>query len=160
HGNVISGNASAGVYLGPGDALTYTGTVYINLYANRIGTNVAGTAAIANGGYGLRTFAAGTTIGNSLANSRNILSRNDATGIAIESGASGTAIYGAYVGVAANGTMALGNGGDGISDGGSGTLIGNTDQGGGNVISGNANNGISLSSDSSEIVNNLIGTDA
>ena len=160
NGNVISGNSGNGVYMGSGDAATLTGTYYISFYANRIGTNPAGTAAISNGAYGMRIFASATTIGNALASSRNIVSGNASNGIAIETGATDTGVYGAYIGVAADGVTALGNGGGGITDGGTGSLIGDTTPGGGNVVSGNTYDGIALSSNGSLIVNNFIGTDA
>jgi hypothetical protein len=150
--NVISGNGQNGVFLGSTSS-------DIAFYNNRIGTNAAGTAAIANSGYGMRIFAPNTVIGNALAITRNIISGNASNGIGIETFVSNTQILGAYVGLNAAGTAAIPNGGDGIGDGGSESLIGNVTPGGGNVISGNAGNGISLDADGSQLVNNLIGTD-
>ncbi len=150
--NVISGNGQYGVFLGSTSS-------DITFYNNRIGTNAAGTAAIANASYGMRIFAPNTVIGNALAITRNIISGNASNGIGIETFVSNTQILGAYIGLNAAGTAAIPNGGDGIGDGGSESLIGDVTPGGGNVISGNAGNGISLDADGSQIVNNLIGTD-
>ncbi len=152
-GNVISGNTQNGVFLGSTSS-------DIALYSNRIGTNAAGTAAIPNGGYGMRLFAPNTVIGNALANTRNIVSGNANAGVYIEHFVSGTQILGAYIGLNSAGTAALANGGDGITDRGSESLIGDVTPGGGNVISGNAQNGITvIDADGSQYVNNMIGTD-
>lgn len=150
--NVISGNGQNGVMVGAGAS-------NITFYGNYIGTNAAGSAALANGGYGMRLFGSSTVIGNALSNTRNIISGNASSGISIESGVASTQILGAYIGLNADGTAAIGNGADGITDGGSESLIGDVTPGGGNVISGNTQNGITLfGADGSQIVNNLIGT--
>ncbi len=151
-GNVISGNANGGVLI---DASANN----ITFYANRIGTNAAGTAAVPNGGYGMRLFGSSTVIGNALANTRNIISGNSGSGIFVEQFVSGTQILGAYIGLNAAGTAALPNAGDGITDRGGETAIGDITPGGGNVISGNGGSGIMiLDADGSQIFNNLIGT--
>ena len=59
-GNVISGNAGAGIYIGQATATTVSG--------NRIGTNAAGSAGLANGGNGITALTANNMIGGSVAN--------------------------------------------------------------------------------------------
>ena len=64
--------------------------------------------------------------------------------------AAGTLIYGNYLGVAANGTTSKGNLGDGIRIQGtsSGTLVGGTLSGQGNLIANNSGDGIAVTSSS------------
>ena len=104
---------------------------------NFIGTNAAGTAALGNGGGGIRVNVVGVTIGGTSAAARNVISGNSGNGIDIVSG--GATVQGNYIGINAAGTAAIPNTGDGIAiSGGSGT-IGGTAAGAGNVISGNDN---------------------
>ncbi len=135
---MISGNANSGVYI---DASNTT------VAGNLIGTNAAGTGAIANGSAGSATggiyIASGTgsVIGGTTAAERNVISGNGGAGIWIQ-GTTGThTIQGNYIGVDINGGTALGNGRWGISLN-SGTMtniqIGGTAAGAGNVISANA----------------------
>ncbi len=88
--------------------------------------------------------------------------RFQANGMGVES-ANDVAIRGNYIGVDPTGTIAEGNGGDGIGNGGtyviSRTVIGGTGSGDGNVISGNANSGVGDGGDLTVIQGNRIGID-
>jgi uncharacterized repeat protein (TIGR01451 family) len=158
-GNVISGNSANGVEIDTG-----SGGVTGNLIAgNLIGTNASGSAALANGGAGIAIVGAnGTTIGMPLASFSNVIAGNAGAGIAVSAGASGTLIENNAIGVASNSTLILGNGGDGILlDHALLTTIGGIVIHDGNLIGGNATNGIeTLDGTTSLVQGNLIGTDA
>ncbi|QBB69424.1 hypothetical protein ELE36_02990 [Pseudolysobacter antarcticus] len=149
--NVISGNASDGIYIGASAS-------NISLFGNRVGLNAAGTAAIANLGSGIRTLAANTKIGSTQPAQHNFFSGNGGDGIYVDS-TTGVQIIGNYIGVNVAGTAAIANGGSGIVDDlGVGTSIGDTTSGGANVISGNGDNGIVLIGvQGSQILANIIG---
>ncbi len=152
-GNVISGttasftsNTIAGV------AITDAGTSG-NLFAgNFIGTNAAGTAALANkAGVVIEGGAANNTIGGSTA-AANVISGNTNDGIDVtDSGTSGNLVAGNLIGTNATGARPLGNGGAGvsISSGAQNNFVGfdsvsATPTGQGNVIAANTGDGISI----------------
>ncbi len=153
--NVISGNAE-GILISGGSAALVAG--------NFIGTDSSGTAALHNAGAGVSiSAAAGTTIGGTTTLARNVISGNTGDGIDVTDGATGTVVLGNYIGLQQTGTAALGNSGAGISVSGSpGTTIGGTADGAGNVISANAESGVSIAgitATSVVVIGNLIGTD-
>ncbi len=165
-GNVISGNGQAGVHLqGSGGSV---------VQGNFIGTNAAGTAAVANVNPGvLLNGGSGNTIGGTTSNARNVISGNGNVGIHV-GGGSNNIIRGNRIGTNAAGTAAVPNGPGGIQLFGgstapfaaSGNTIGGTDSGAGNLISGNTGPGILLNSvavspgvTGNTIQGNLIGTD-
>jgi CSLREA domain-containing protein len=161
--NLISGNASTGVFILPTGATPETTNNMIK--GNLIGTNAAGTAALPNGsGISITLGATGTIIGGAASDERNIISGNLSNGISLSGGASGTLIYGNYIGTDINGTMALGNGPRGILIATTATnnRIGGTAPGQGNVISGNTRDGIviALGATGNIIQGNFIGTQA
>jgi hypothetical protein len=122
--NVISGNASAGVYVSD------SGTDHNVVEGDFIGTNEAGTAAIANGGDGvdLVNGASDNIVGGTTTVASDVISGNSGNGVTIEgSGTTGNAVNGDDIGIAANGTGGLGNGGDGVLlDGVTGNSITNS----------------------------------
>jgi hypothetical protein len=141
-GNVISGNDQDGLAL----ASNYT------VLGNIIGLNAAGTAAIANGRYGISLSGSGNAIGGTAAGARNVISGNSSHGILI-TGNSNTLI-GNYIGTNAAGSVAIGNAtGVYISDASSNT-IGGVTASSRNIISGNVQNGIRIAG--STATNNLI----
>ncbi len=148
-GNLISGNGGAGV-------CAYADNGFI--YGNKIGTNLAGTAAIPNGSAGIDAHD-GVTIG-SASGGGNLISGN--TGPGIRGNGSANFIRANYIGTNAAGTAALANGGSGIQlmSTSSSTTIGGTSAGARNVISGNGLHGIASSDPFSSIVGNYVGTDA
>ena len=175
-GNVLSGNGFAGV------TISGSGATDNRVAGNLIGTDAAGITAVSNGaggtGFGVEiTFVAQrNTVGGSTVGARNVISGNEAFpaifGIGVLGGGTrDNFVEGNFVGTDITGSLALPNGGGGI------TVFGNslrTTVGGpatipgappGNVISGNdlnaASDGIRInSSNSNTVQGNLIGTDA
>ncbi len=150
---LISGNSASGIHIGGIDEITATG--------NLIGTNAAGSAAIANN-VGISCFGCtNMTIGGSNATDRNIISGN--TNAGYNSGGTGTSnvsFFGNYIGTDITGENDLGNGAEGIrmQHPASNYTIGGSSAGQGNVISGNGDDGIHLNDDAT-VLGNKIGTD-
>jgi titin len=160
--NLISGNAGAGV-----DLSSLVGPTSTNvLLGNFIGTNVSDSAALGNGSIGVVIGSPGNTIGGTVPGARNVISGNAQFGIdLVGPQAFGNVIQGNFIGTDISGTVALGNGGsDGVllNGGSHDNVIGGTTPGAGNVISGNASDGIHLTGSGTTgnlIQGNLIGTD-
>ena len=116
------------------------------IYGNRIGTNAAGNAAVPN--FSGITVTGGATvtlnfIGDGGASGRNLISGNVETGISLGSGVLGlTTVLGNAIGVAADGSTPLGNGGDGMRIAANGQRIGGTTVGHGNLIAFNGGDGV------------------
>ena len=140
------------------------------LAGNRVGTDAAGMVDKGNSGDGVAVAGRGNVIGGADPDDQNIVSGNGARGVTIEGEqAFDNVVRGNYVGVAADGEtplpnvigvrLLLGNIGRarvGSTGGGFGNVIGP-----GNVISGNANEGICICQEGGNLViGNLIGTDA
>jgi hypothetical protein len=131
---------------------------------NLIGTDAPGTHALPNG-VGIFIESASCTIGGTTSAARNVISGNSSHGVSIGSFASDTiatlnVVEGNFIGTDLTGTLALGNGGDGIEINGVINTIGGTTPGSGNVISVNAGRGINVATgDGSFVRGNLIGTD-
>ncbi len=127
-GNVIGGFSTGVMFYGslPGNVVQ----------GNRIGTNAAGTAALPNNeGMLFAGFSSddGNVIGGTTDAARNVISGNLGDGIRLNG--SDNAIQGNFIGVAADGTVPLGNGANGIEIGeGSRNVIGGMVPGAGNVI--------------------------
>src|SRR5215212_173395 len=105
-GNVISGNAGDGI------TIIDAGTNGNVVQGNFIGTDVSGTALLANDGKGVAIFtgAANNLIGGTSDQARNIISGNSDTGVVIYGeGASSNTVQGNYIGTDVSGTLALGN---------------------------------------------------
>ena len=156
--NVISGNAFFGIVIdasgGQADGNQILG--------NQVGTNASGSAAIGNRGAGIEIIGASTTvIGQSAVGSGNVISGNFGPGIEVTLSAPGTIIQNNAIGVAANGTTAIGNGADGILlDGAGFTTVGGTGFKEGNLIGANQGNGIETSDGTTALIQgNIIGTD-
>ncbi|MCB9378493.1 MAG: right-handed parallel beta-helix repeat-containing protein [Holophagales bacterium] len=153
-GNVVSGNVSQGVLL----AAEATGTV---LLGNRIGTDLAGSAAIPNGAAGVQIHSSGNTLGGAAPGAGNVISGNGGNGILIFAEAGGNQILGNRIGTNTAGTTALGNAAAGIHLDGTGNTVGGSAAGAGNVVSANGSAGISIGSGATATVvfGNRIGTD-
>jgi CSLREA domain-containing protein len=138
--NVISGNGQYGVSItgGASGALN-------RLQGNYIGTNASGAAAVPNGVAGVRVNGDNNTIGGTSASTRNVISGNAQDGVTF-TGANTTQNFltGNYIGAAADGVSALGNGWHGVSlDNTVGhNTIGGTSGGAGNLIAYNGRNGV------------------
>jgi hypothetical protein len=143
--NLISGNTGYGIHLQSSSLIE----------GNLIGTNLAGTAAIANTIAGIYVGGSGATIGGSSSGDANIISGNYSAGIDIESSCT---VVGNFIGTDVTGTVAVPNQSDGIYVGATGAMIGGTLSGDANIISGNFGFGVNIEA-SCTVAGNLIGTD-
>lgn len=155
-GNLISGNVQ-----GAGVAIRDAATSENLVLGNLIGTDVLGGISLANS-IGIAVFGATDNIV-----AGNVISGNLDDGINIQgvsgSAATGNLVQGNFIGTDLSGTQALANGAHGVflTSGASSNMIGGTDLGAGNVISGNRQSGIQLSAGASgnSVQGNFIGTD-
>jgi hypothetical protein len=150
-GNLISGNASAGIGIESSN-----GTI---IQGNLLGIDITGGVALPNGS-AITLSGNDTTIGGSAAGARNVISGNIGSAIEISYG-SGIVIQGNIIGPDVTGTKALGNG-MGINDSGAvNVTIGGSGPGEGNLVSGNNGYGMYLYNGASDttVFGNLIGTD-
>jgi hypothetical protein len=100
-------------------------------------------------------------IGGVSASSRNVISGNTTTGVFMSTNGTGNRVIGNYIGTDATGAAALPNGIGVHLQSGNGTLVGGTQNGAGNVISGNTSHGVYVQGpDSTQVLGNLIGTNA
>jgi hypothetical protein len=148
--NVISGNAHDGIGIF-GDAVS--GNQIVN---NRIGTNPAGTAAVANGGYGIRAIE-----GEAHSIRRNLISGN-ARAFSLEAGTVDFVVQGNVIGLNAAQSAKLANHSSGLDIAGAGHLVGGTSAGQGNVIAGNDFSGVWITgaATGNRLEGNFIGTNA
>jgi hypothetical protein len=151
--NYISGNNQSGIHLG--------GSVTTNnvLLGNYIGLNI-NNAAIANSADGVRVNAPANRIGGSASGARNIISGNSGQGIEITAAGTVTVVRGNYIGTDDAGTLDRGNTLDGILANAGGVIIGGSNPGEGNLISGNNGDGIELngiSATNNLVLGNIIG---
>ena len=151
--NLISGNTSAGVSI--------AGTAQVQ--GNLIGTDKTGLVAVPNQ-VGIAINGAGTQVGGTVAAEGNVISGNTSQGVSL-TGASSVAVMGNLIGLKADDSGALGNGGDGvlIDTGSTNSSIGGTTSGAGNVIGGNGTAGIGISGSGTTgnvVLGNLIGTNS
>lgn len=141
--NLISGNVRHGV------VLAGRGTVGNTVIGNAIGTNLAGTAAVANGRHGVQVGAGAkqNTIGGAAAGEGNTISGNTRVGVLVLAGQ--TVIRGNRIGTNAAGTTAVANGSHGVlvTNRVSNTLIGGTTPGAGNTIAFNGGAGVLVGRD-------------
>ncbi len=163
--NVISGNGAEGIQLYNVQSPTIQ-----NSY---IGTNAAGTAAVANQGPGIMidgtsfTLSHHPRIGIAGVNGGNVISGNTQDGI-VSQYSFAVEIYNNIIGLNATGNGVIPNNTDsntfaGVNMQGTSAMfkIGDAVAGTGNLISGNLGNGVLLSSDTVErglVSNNVIGT--
>jgi titin len=159
--NVLSGNSQYGIFI------TDSNTAGNVVLGNYIGTTAGGTNALPNAlsGVFIGNGTSGNIIGGTNALARNVLSGNSQSGLIMTSNTTGNVVLGNYIGTDASGSHAVSNilGGVFLAAGASQNLIGGTNAGAGNVISGNLGNGILMRG--SDVVNNAvqgnyIGTDA
>src|ERR1043166_7304585 len=137
--NVIAGGNETGIYILNGASNVVQG--------NYIGVNAAGLLDLGNRNNGVTIFnGPGNTVGGLTPGARNVIAGNDGSGVNLNgAGATGNVVQGNYIGVAANALQAVSNGTDGITlNGAPGNLIGGTNAGARNLISGNGQVGIFL----------------
>ena len=168
--NVISGSTGYGV------SIHDSGTNNNTVQGSYIGLNAGGTGALSNvfAGVVIQNGAQTNTVGGLTSGARNIISGNETGGLVIrDSGTTGNMVQGNYIGLNAAGTSSVANGvadqandvfysGVAIFLGAQNNIIGGSAAGVGNVISGNAGGGITVSdanTNGNTIQGNLIGTD-
>jgi hypothetical protein len=150
-GNLISGNG--------GDGVLITGGATLNLLSgNFVGTSASGNSALGNrqDGVGIigadNNYLVGCTFQQDPFVFYNVLSGNGGNGLRITN-SNNTTVQANFMGVGANNATIVGNGGDGLLVAGTSR---NTQVGGviplGNVISGNAQNGIEVRDQASGFV--------
>ncbi len=149
--NLISGNAEDGFDIDGSNCL---------VEGNRIGTNAAGTAAVANGGSGIYVLVGATDdiIGGTSPAEANIISGNSVYEVYI--GGSNCLVEGNRIGTNQTGTAAVANNLYGLFVVGPDATIGGTSSGAANIISGNRSDGITVEGLSCLVEGNLIGINA
>lgn len=158
--NLIAGNISAGVVLGP-DTVVGRG--------NRVEGNLIGVgeddSPFPNGGAGVEIVdSAGNTVGGLSDTTRNVIASNGGPGIWIRTEEGGdssrTIVRANIIGLASDGTTLSGNSGPGILvEGARSSLIGGNNEQVANLVAGNQGGGIVVSagSDATSIQGNWIG---
>ncbi len=138
--NLISGNTNHGIFIAGSVGLPATGS---EIKGNFIGTTLAGTQPLANGGSGILTGGGngidGLVIGGPNASDPNVVSANQSYGIYLGSAWNST-VQNNLIGVNNLGTGTLGNGSSGIE------IDTSTNQVTGNTIANNQGNGIAVGS--------------
>ncbi len=138
--NIISGNRDNGIVIYGQGASANT------VQGNYIGTDVSGTRALGNIGYGIfiGSAAVDNTIGGLTAGSRNLISGNSEHGIGIfDEGTTGNVVQGNYIGTDTSGTLPLGNFRSGIALGDAlNNTVGGTAVKAGNLIAFNHESGV------------------
>jgi CSLREA domain-containing protein len=153
-GNVISGNAGAGV------RIRMTGAVGNVVQGNFIGTDASGNAILANqaDGISIGDNASETQVGGTSARERNVVSGNRLVGIVLVDSSRNT-IQGNVVGADPSGTRMLGNGGTGIRvEDGSNNKIGGAGSGAGNVVAFNGGVGVTVAVQNGNATGNTVST--
>jgi titin len=154
-GNVISGNAYHGIYVG---------TVYaqgIAIQNNLIGVDATGTNAIGNGQIGV-WLTGSANIANNTVGPGNVISGNGQEGVRLDSGAKANLVQGNFIGTDITGQRPLGNTQNGVRIESQGNTIGGLTTAARNLISGNTNFGIYLNGPGTSntlVQGNFIGTD-
>jgi len=154
---------------GIGFGQSSTGNV---IQGNYIGTDVTGNVALGNqtgitNYFGGQVMPSNNKIGGSGPGEGNVISGNKSLGISLNSDSGNNVIQGNFIGTNAGGTAALPNGDLVLKQGGgvaltasNNNLIGGTNAGARNVISGNANYGLLLNAGNGNVVQgNFIGVD-
>jgi len=157
--NLVSGGNRYGILI------KGTNANYNTVTGNVIGLDSTKTNKLGNLQHGVVIWSGSfNQVGDGTPAGRNIISGNLETGILLlGEGTKSNIICGNFVGTDFTGTIALGNGMDGIYIyNGEGNLIGGNSYEYGNLISGNGQNGITINNPlaiNNVIVGNLIGTD-
>jgi len=139
--NIISANSHSGVMI--------TGSTQNQVLGNYIGTDVNGTADLGNTYYGVVLFggAQANIIGGTVQGSGNVISGNNASGVAIrETNTNNNHVQGNYIGTTADGISDRGNTEHGvyIGDGAKYNTIGGSIAAARNIISGNDYSGVAV----------------
>jgi len=155
-GNLISGNTNLGIWI------SSAGTTGSQVLGNLIGTDISGITALPNYHGIIISQSTGTQIGGAATGAGNLISGNENYGIQMEYlGAPGNTVAGNKIGTNLTGTGAVPNYIGIVSIEASNNVIGGTEPGAGNLISGNAQEGLHIGSNSNlnSVLGNTIGTD-
>jgi CSLREA domain-containing protein len=150
NGNTIVANATDGVLV---TGATATGNT---VAGNFIGVTLASGVPVVSGNGGDGVDLAGgsaNTIGGQIGQGGNVIAGNGSNGVLV--GSAGSSIAGNFIGT--DGSIDLGNGEDGVFAQ-AGVTIGGTPSSG-NVISGNARDGIEVAADGVDVAGNFVGLD-
>ena len=172
-GNVIAGNFD-GIRIRDSIATTTIPTTGNLVVGNFVGTDAAGTVGLGNRDDGVQIISTGNnTIGGSVSGSANLISSNRSNGVVIGGDnitASGNLVIGNLIGTNYAGSVALGNGAEGVLLAASAirnTIGGVNATAGirsvGNLISGNTGSGVRIINDGASanlVLGNFIGTNA
>ena len=156
--NIISGNTNHGI------EIFNAGATANLIQGNYIGPSVTGLFTLGNKSSGVFVSASGNIIGGASSGAGNLISGNNTNGVFLSgANASGNLVQGNYIGTSAGGTSAMPNApaGIGLSDA-PGNTLGGAVAGAGNLVSGNAAQGIYLlgtGTTGNLIQGNKIGTD-
>lgn len=151
--NLISGNAGEGIGVLQGRSNV--------IQSNLIGVAANGNEPLANGGFGVAVVGGQLNMVGGISNG-NLISGNGLSGVLL-SGTSQSSVLGNTIGLSGNGTAKIPNELSGVEiNGGNGNKIGDTTNGSGNFIAGNASHGISVGFQATQttILRNTIGTNA
>jgi len=160
--NVISANAG-GIYIDDG-SLPSLGTGNL-VQGNFIGVTAAGTKALGNVNNGVYVLTApGNYIGGTAPGAGNLISGNGISGVYLyNTGTTGNVVQGNLIGTDVTGTVAVSNRLDGVTiNNAAANIIGGTDLGARNIISGNVDRGVLILSSGATnnvVQGNFIGTD-
>jgi hypothetical protein len=138
--NVVSGNGGAGIFING---------LRNQVQGNYVGVDAGGTQPLGNDSHGLEIVNADNVIGGTTAGSRNVISANGGDGIRIgpfDDNPSDNRIEGNRIGTKADGTGDLGNAGTGVNIHGPNNVVGGDVAAAGNLIAGNAQNGVRVAS--------------
>jgi hypothetical protein len=125
----------------------------IVIAGNHVGTDVAGTAVLANGVYGVEVYGGDNLIGGPRHADRNVLAGTGSSSCAVQvEGGSGHEIEGNRIGTTADGTASIGGGLCGVLIESSGNFLRD------NLISGQGH-GVGVWGDDNTLQGNMIGTD-
>jgi titin len=165
--NILSGSNLAGIFI---ENTSATGN---KVQGNYIGTDITGAKRLGNKNNGIVIASApANVVGGTTAVERNIISANNQSGIyLLSSAASANRIQGNYIGTDLTGTAALSNALDGVTlYGANNNIIGGTNAGARNIISGNGQHGVFITNGAglfttnaaigNQIQGNYIGTSA
>jgi parallel beta-helix repeat protein len=153
-GNLISGNSTEHC----GVCISSAGTDHNRVSGNYIGTDISGTVAKGNGDEGVWIWngARHNIIGGPTEGERNLISGNGGVGVRLsDTGTVSNTVSGNYIGTDASGAMAIGNHfGVALGEGAQYNVIGGSTAAQRNIISGNAERGVSI--DGANIMSNTV----
>ncbi len=163
--NIISGNQEQGIRISGSEA---SGNI---VQGNFIGLESTGTAALGNGtecchsGVVIHGGARYNLIGGDAPGAGNVISGNTADGVTMmDEGTSGNTVAGNLIGTDAAGTQDIGNSFDGVVmfGGARNNLVGGTEAGTRNILSGNGANGVAMydvGTTENVVQGNVVGSD-